>query len=98
MLQSEELIKKSYIKKVTQELFINWTKGRCIDMKSERFTLNREDWKKWGRNALIFSSPLILLFLNEVNKGTPVEEVIILIKAAAFQLAIDLFKKWVAAN
>lgn len=67
-------------------------------MKSERFTLNSTDMKKWAKNALIFSGPLLLMFLYEVQKGTPAEEVIILLKGAGLQMMIDLLKKWLSEN
>lgn len=65
---------------------------------SNRFTLNSEDMKKWGMNALIFSAPLLILFLTEVQKGTKIEDAVILLQAAVINAVIDLLRKWVAGK
>lgn len=53
-----------------------------------------EDVKKTAKNALIFSSPLILLALTELQAGKSFDEIKTLVIGAAIQIAIDLFKKW----
>lgn len=35
-------------------------------MQSEKWTLNREDWQKWGRNTLVFLAPLGLIYLGSI--------------------------------
>lgn len=53
-----------------------------------------EDVKKAGKNALVFSSPLIILALTELQAGKSFDEIKTLVIGAAVQIAIDLFKKW----
>lgn len=65
---------------------------------SPRYTLNKEDWKKWGRNVLIFSSPLLILFLMEIQKGTSPKVALTLVYAAFLNAIIDLLKKYVSGK
>lgn len=65
---------------------------------SERFELNSADMKKWGKNALIFSAPLVILFLTEIQKGTKIEDAAILLQAAVINAVIDLIRKYTAGK
>ena len=38
---------------------------------SERFTLNKEDLKRVGRNALLFLAPALLVLFADVVKALP---------------------------
>jgi hypothetical protein len=61
---------------------------------SMKNSLNKEDLKKWGRNVLIFSSPVVLAFLVALQSGSSLE----MAKGAAIQAliaaGIDLFRKF----
>ena len=42
-----------------------------IMAQSERFTLNKEDLKRVGRNALLFLAPALLVLFADVVKALP---------------------------
>lgn len=56
--------------------------------------LNKQDWKKWAKNTLLFSSPAILAFLLAVQSGADLD----FAKGAALQAflasSIDLLRKF----
>lgn len=62
---------------------------------SKRFTLNGTDWNKWSKNILIFSAPLLIIALTELQKGTPVEKVLPLLYAGLINALIDIIRKFV---
>lgn len=55
--------------------------------------MTNADWQRWGRNALIFISPVALIFLITIQTGGSFE----LAKGAALQqviaIGIDFFRK-----
>lgn len=65
---------------------------------SGRFELNSDDIKKWLKNVLIFSSPLLIIALTELQKGTPIDKIAPLLYAASINALIDLLKKFVSGN
>ena len=65
---------------------------------SPRFTLNQEDMKKWGKNALIFFAPAMILFLTSIQSGKTYEESLDLIYLWGIGVAIDLLRKFVSNN
>lgn len=64
-----------------------------IATQSDKWSLNKYDLKKWGKNILIFSSPAIVAFLVALQSGSSLE----LAKGAVLQAfvatVIDLFRK-----
>ena len=62
---------------------------------SKRFTLNTKDCQQWFKNLIIFSSPILILILTELQKGTPLEQVKPLIMAALINALIDIIRKFV---
>jgi hypothetical protein len=65
---------------------------------SQRFTLNKEDVKKWLKNAAIFFAPALLVFLVAIQAGTPREEALYLVYLWLLNTAIDLTRKFVAGK
>lgn len=60
---------------------------------SKRGELNTADLKKWAKNALVFSLPLAILFLQQLQSGKSLEEALPLVYAALINALIDLLKK-----
>jgi hypothetical protein len=65
---------------------------------SERFTLNKEDVKKWLKNTAIFFAPALLVFLVAIQSGTTREEALYLVYLWLLNTAIDLTRKFVAGS
>lgn len=65
---------------------------------SKSGSLNINDIKKWGKNILVFSSPLLIIFLTAVQNGMPIKVAALLLYAALIQAIIDLLKKYIAGN
>lgn len=62
---------------------------------SEKFSLNKEDLKKWGKNTLVFLAPALIIFLTAIQAGVPVKEALYSIYLWGLNVAIDLLKKFV---
>jgi len=60
---------------------------------SKKWTLNKTDLQKWGRNTLIFSAPLLIIFLTELQKGRTIGEALPLVYAALINVVLDFLKK-----
>lgn len=79
---------------------INWCIYKVGDLmckqgagQSAKWTLNKKDFAKWGRNILLFASPSIVVLLTTIQTGgdlTLAKGAFIQAILAAF---IDLFKK-----
>lgn len=63
-------------------------------MKSKRYQLNREDLKKWGKNAIIFSAPALVVFFTQLHNGVQWKEAGLVALLVFYGLMADLFKKW----
>jgi hypothetical protein len=63
-------------------------------MQSRAWTLNTLDWKKIGRNALIFLAPVAITELTLMQQGvTEPREYFIAFEVWAIGVAIDFFRK-----
>jgi len=62
---------------------------------SARFTLNKEDLKKWGLNTLTFLAPALIIFLTAIQAGVPVKEALYSIYLWGLNVTIDLLKKFI---
>jgi len=62
---------------------------------SKRFTLNKQDLIKWGKNTLIFLAPALIIFLTALQTGTPVKEALYSIYLWGLNVLIDILKKFV---
>jgi len=61
-------------------------------------SLNSQDWKQWGKNTLIFSAPLLILFLTQVQAGVDIKTALSLVLAAFINALIDLLRKYSAGK
>ena len=65
---------------------------------SGRFELNRADYIKWGRNALVFLAPFLLVFLIAIQQGTELQQALYLVYLYALNIVIDLLKKFISGK
>ena len=63
-------------------------------MESKRFSFNKEELLKVGKNALIFLAPALLVFLTAIQKNVPVKEALYLVYLWLLNTAIDLLRKF----
>jgi hypothetical protein len=66
-------------------------------MKSGKWSLNQEDWKRWGRNLLIFFAPAVVAFLTALQTGQKVEQAEGAFIYGLYGAVIDLFLKFKSA-
>ena len=60
--------------------------------------LSKQDWKQWGKNTLIFSAPLLILFLTQIQAGVDLKTASSLVLAALINALIDLLRKYQAGK
>jgi len=76
----------------------NLTNQTCyklkINMESKRFTFNKEELLKVGKNALIFLAPALLVFLTAIQTGTEVKQALYLVYLWGLNTLIDLLRKF----
>jgi hypothetical protein len=65
---------------------------------SNRFTLNKTDLLKWGKNALIFLAPALIIFLTAVKSGADIKDALFLVYLWGLNVIIDLLRKFVAGK
>ena len=65
---------------------------------SESGTMNRSDWKNWGKNVLIFSTPALILFLGALANNTPFQDAAKVLYLAIINALIDLLRKYQAGK
>lgn len=56
--------------------------------------VNVEDLKSWGRNALVFSSPALVVFFAQLQMGVSLKQASLLALYVFYGLLVDLFKKF----
>jgi hypothetical protein len=64
-------------------------------MTSPRWSISKEQRDSILRSLYKYTAPLLLLFLIEVQKGTPTDQAMILVYGAALQVAINFISKFV---
>ena len=62
-------------------------------MKSKKWSLSVEDWKKIGKNALIFSAPALAVFFYQLSQGVEFEKALWVAVFVVYGLLSDLLKK-----
>jgi len=62
-------------------------------MQSKRWTLNKKDWIKWGKNVLMFTAPALAIFFYQLSQGVELKKALWLAIFALYGLLADLFKK-----
>ena len=67
---------------------------------SGRFTLNSNDLKKWGKNALIFAAPALLLLLADIVKALPgwVDGPKLIVAMFIVNQLVDLTRKYLSGK
>jgi len=65
---------------------------------SKRFTLNKEDVRKWLKNTAIFLAPAVLVFLVAIQAGTPRDEALYLVYLWLLNTFIDITRKFIAGK
>jgi hypothetical protein len=65
---------------------------------SKRFTLNKEDLLKWGKNALIFLAPVLIIFLTAIKSGADLKDAFYLVYLWGLDVVIDLIRKFSAGK
>jgi hypothetical protein len=67
-------------------------------VQSKRFSLNRADLVKVGKNALIFFAPALILALTALQQDASLEEILWIIRLWVLNTAVDLLRKLVAGK
>lgn len=65
---------------------------------SIRFTLDKQDLKKWLTNTAIFLAPALLVFLTALQSGVPLKVALLSVYSYLLNVAIDLLKKFVSGK
>ena len=65
---------------------------------SKEKSIRKEDILKWGRNALIFAGPALLVLLASFRELIPLEAAWGALVLYALNLGLDLFRKWLKEN
>lgn len=65
---------------------------------SKKWTLNLGDWKKIGKNALMFSAPALAIFFYQLSQGVEIEKALWVAIFVIYGLLADLFKKFSAGR
>ncbi len=61
---------------------------------SPKGQINLEDLKSWGKQTLIFASPLLLIFLYQLQAGKSWEEALPVVYGVLIQTLINLLLKF----
>jgi len=64
-------------------------------MESKRWKLNSEQLESIKKALIKYTSPLLLVFLLQIQQGQPMETALYTVYAAALQLAINVLSKLV---
>jgi hypothetical protein len=65
-------------------------------VKEANSPLLSQDWKRWAKNAFIFSAPALLVFLIALQSGATLQQAGIALYGAAINAVIDFIKKYQA--
>ena len=69
-----------------------------MTIKSVKFQLVGEDYKKWLKNALIFLGPALLVFIPAIAKQIPAELGYGALVLYVLNVLTDLLTKWLKEN
>ncbi len=67
-------------------------------VESGMFELKRQDINRILKNAAIFAAPALLVFLITLRAGGTLEEAAIALELWAFDVLIDLIRKYIKDN
>lgn len=62
-------------------------------LKMSRYTLNKEQLKKWLKNLLLFTAPIMAVFFGQLALGVPIRDSLLVASLAIYGMAADYFKK-----
>lgn len=65
---------------------------------SRRFTLNRWDWIAWGKNALWFLTPTLLVLIPSIIGVIPADWKYAAITIYLLNRIVDLLRRWQSGN
>lgn len=63
-------------------------------MVSKRFTFNKEELLKVGKNSLIFLAPALIAFLTAIQSGVDFKDALYVVYLWALNTAVDLLRKF----
>lgn len=66
---------------------------KVTEVVSPKFTMVREDWDRLLEQSIVFASPLIIMYLNELQAGKTPQEAAGYVYAALIQILINFLKK-----
>jgi len=61
---------------------------------SPRWSITSEQWQSFVKSLWKYTAPLLLIFLIEVQRGTPIEQALVIVYAALLQVAINFLSKF----
>lgn len=61
---------------------------------SPKYALVEADYKKWLRDAFIFSIPALIVFLTALQQGLGIKDAALSVYTWALGMAINLLQKW----
>lgn len=67
-------------------------------MESKRFSLVKEDIKRWLKNTLVFLAPALIVFLTALQSGVPIQDALFALYLWGINVVLDLLKKFVQEN
>lgn len=65
-------------------------------MQSDKWTLNKQDWEKWGKNLLWFTAPALAIFFTQLTSGVDWKVAGGVALLALYGALADLFRKFKA--
>jgi hypothetical protein len=65
---------------------------------SPQFGLVKEDWLKWGKNALIFAGPALLVLIASVVQAVPADFKYGVVALYILNTLTDLLRKFLAES
>lgn len=65
---------------------------------SKRFTLNKDEVKKWATNTFIFLAPALFVFLTAIQSGISVKDSLNVLYLWGLNVAIDFLKKFISSK
>lgn len=65
---------------------------------SPRFSMYRQDWERWGENALVFLGPALLVLLASFVQAVPNDWKYGAVALYVLNAVTDWLRKWLADN
>jgi hypothetical protein len=65
-----------------------------INMIAKKWTLNKEELLKVGKNALIFLAPALIIFLTQLQQGISLKESLVPVYLWGLNILVDFLRKF----